>query len=176
MENLTSFQEALKFTLKWEGGYSNDPSDSGGKTNYGVTHFTYKLYRKKKGLAPRDVRLITREEVIDVYRTLYWDASNCDRFPKKIAIAVFDFAVNSGVSRAIRKLQQLVRTPVDGRWGPKSQAALCEHIEQFGVEDLVQQYLWIRQRFFKAIAKGKNRKFLRGWLNRLNDLDKLLLN
>jgi len=31
-----TLKEALKFTLKWEGGFSNDPVDPGGATNRGI--------------------------------------------------------------------------------------------------------------------------------------------
>lgn len=34
---MTPFEEALKHTLGIEGEYSDHPSDSGGKTRYGIT-------------------------------------------------------------------------------------------------------------------------------------------
>ena len=32
-----TFQKALAFTLKWEGGYSNNHNDKGGETRYGIS-------------------------------------------------------------------------------------------------------------------------------------------
>ncbi len=37
MEKDCIFEKALQFTLKWEGGYVDDPADPGGETNYGIT-------------------------------------------------------------------------------------------------------------------------------------------
>jgi len=39
------FECALKFLWPHEGGYSNDPDDHGGATNFGVTHKDYDQYR-----------------------------------------------------------------------------------------------------------------------------------
>lgn len=93
------FQEALRFTLKWEGGYVSHPQDPGGATNMGITQKTYDAYRQKGGLPPRPVREIAREEVEEIYRG-YWAAIDGDKLPRAMAIAAFDAAVNSGIGRA----------------------------------------------------------------------------
>jgi len=38
---MTNYLDFLPFVLQWEGGYVNDPQDSGGATNRGVTYATY---------------------------------------------------------------------------------------------------------------------------------------
>jgi lysozyme family protein len=47
------------------------------------------------------VRDITRDQAIEFYRTEFWLAAGCNKIPAEIAPAVFDFAVNSGVRRAL---------------------------------------------------------------------------
>ncbi|NBV35020.1 MAG: hypothetical protein EBR81_14820 [Proteobacteria bacterium] len=58
---------ALKFVLSQEGGYSNDPADSGGATNFGITHTEYDKNRIERGLPTQSIRLITAEEVRSIY-------------------------------------------------------------------------------------------------------------
>ena len=43
-----NFQACLAFTLKYEGGKSNDPRDPGGRTMEGVTQATYDASHKKR--------------------------------------------------------------------------------------------------------------------------------
>jgi len=68
---------ALKFTLRWEGGYVNHPADPGGATNKGVTKKVYDAYRAGKGLGRNDVRNITDDEVHDIYKHGYWAKAKC---------------------------------------------------------------------------------------------------
>ena len=36
-----NFNKLINFIFESEGGYSNNPYDKGGKTNYGITHSIY---------------------------------------------------------------------------------------------------------------------------------------
>jgi lysozyme family protein len=93
------FQACLAFTLKYEGGRSNDPRDPGGRTMEGVTQATYDACRAKKALGSRDVFAMSAAERDEIYRE-YWDLVNGDALRAGEDLCVFDFAVNSGVARA----------------------------------------------------------------------------
>lgn len=97
-----NFKKALAFTLKWEGGYVNNPDDPGGATNQGITQRTYDLYRKDHNLPPLSVKHIQVPEVEKIYADYYWLPARCESLPLKNAIATFDFAVHSGVRRALK--------------------------------------------------------------------------
>ena len=86
-----SFESALEFTLRWEGGYSNDPSDPGGETKYGIS----KRYHPNV-----DVKNLTIDEAQEIYRMEYWNPSGCDSLPEPLDLIVFDTAVNMGIKRA----------------------------------------------------------------------------
>jgi lysozyme family protein len=145
MDNL---QKALAFTLKWEGGYSNHPSDGGGETMRGVTKAVYDAYRTKKGLTIQSVKLLSDSELYDIYKNQYWTAAGCDKITNvRLAASVFDMAVNSGVARA------------------KKYLALTSDYKKFNDN---------RSAYFEKIAKvnPKLQVFLKGWNNRINDLRK----
>lgn len=159
---MTSFDRALEFVLRAEGGYVNDPLDRGGATNMGVTQKTYDDYRASKGLKPLPVKQITSLEVEDIYRERYWDVCGCDTLPWPVSLVVFDAAVNHGPSRARQILQAAVKIPVDGIIGPRTRAA----IDATPADTLVNSFLWHRLEFYKSISVGDQQKFLRGWLTR----------
>lgn len=112
-----NFQQALTLVLKHEGGYSNHPDDKGGPTNLGVTIGTYRLYVNPNGTID-DLKKLTVAQAGIVYKKEYWDKVNGDSLPSGVDYAVFDFAVNSGVSRAVRYLQLTVGSEADGVMGP----------------------------------------------------------
>ena len=95
-----NFERCLAITLKWEGGYSNNPDDPGGATNLGITQREYDRWRDGKQLHRQSVRLITMDEARAIYRLNYWDAMQCDSLPLGYDLCVFDAAVNSGTGRA----------------------------------------------------------------------------
>jgi lysozyme family protein len=95
-----NFERCLAITLKWEGGYSNHPDDPGGPTMRGVIQREYDTWRKKQGKSKRAVRQIEESELRAIYRTEYWDATNCGDLPAGFDLCVFDAAVNSGAGRA----------------------------------------------------------------------------
>ena len=157
MQNEDAFQKALSFTLRWEGSYNYcDPDDSGGCTMKGITQNTYDEYLTKRRYKTRNVRDIEDSEVEDIYRQHYWYASQANlQATPQLAIALFDFAVNSGPGRAKRYL------------------ANCRK-KNFTPVDVLACYLDSREQFFHQIAKGRNSKFLSGWLNRVKDLRRYL--
>jgi lysozyme family protein len=95
-----NFLTSLKFTLQYEGGYSNHPDDPGGPTNFGITQRVYNTYRTNKKLQVQSVKSITTDEVHEIYQINYWNLCRCDTLPSGVDFAVFDLAVNNGVGRA----------------------------------------------------------------------------
>ncbi|MEH2033236.1 MAG: glycosyl hydrolase 108 family protein, partial [Nostoc sp.] len=145
------FSKALSFTLKWEGGYANNPSDHGGPTNKGITQNTYTSYRSSQGLGFKDVVSISDGEVSEIYRQNYWLATGCDKLSGKLAMCHFDASVNHG--------------------GGTSQNFLSI-AQQGGGSDIDQarRYCNEREKYYYKIAIGDQTQFLNGWLNRLNSL------
>lgn len=113
-----NYPQALKQVLKYEGGYVDHPKDPGGPTNKGVTQAVYDSWRKTQNLPTQSVRNINDSEVAAIYKNLYWDRISGDLLPSGVDFAVFDFAVNSGVSRAAKTLQAVVGVTQDGQIGP----------------------------------------------------------
>lgn len=142
------FEKALKFVLKWEGGFVDHPSDSGGPTNFGITQVTYDSYRVKNKLEFRSVKDISSNEVVQIYKEIYWDATDCDKYEPALAIALFDTAVHSGRRLAKELLAE-------------SQLSWNKLIE-------------LRRSYLRNVGQGKNWIFLKGWMNRLDDLTKYL--
>lgn len=113
-----NYPQALKQVLKYEGGYVDHPKDPGGPTNKGITQAVYDNWRKSQNLSIQSVRAIADSEVAAIYKNLYWDRVSGDLLPSGVDFAVFDFAVNSGVSRAAKTLQAVVGVTQDGVIGP----------------------------------------------------------
>jgi len=113
-----NYAQALKQVLKYEGGYVDHPKDPGGPTNKGVTQAVYDSWQKSQNLPTQSVRNISDATVAAIYKQQYWDRINGDNLPAGVDFAVFDFAVNSGVSRAAKTLQAVVGVTQDGVIGP----------------------------------------------------------
>ena len=74
----TVFDRAMRFVLRWEGGFVNHPNDPGGATNKGVTQNVYHKWLQKHDRSIQDVIHITDEEVHEIYFQNYWKAAKCD--------------------------------------------------------------------------------------------------
>jgi lysozyme family protein len=121
----SSFDRAVAHVLSHEGGFVDHPRDPGGATNFGITRETLSWARGRRASID-DIRLLTREEAISIYRRLYWDTVRADELPPGVDLAVFDLAVNSGPSRAIRMLQKALGVQADGIIGPVTLKAVWE--------------------------------------------------
>lgn len=101
----SNFNDCLARVLKDEGGYTNDPQDPGGPTNYGITLKDVQLYVKKNATAS-DVKALTLDQAKTIYRSKYWNSLDCDNLPSGVDYTCFDYGVNSGLGRPRKALQR----------------------------------------------------------------------
>jgi len=160
------FDECLARVLKHEGGYVNDPLDSGGRTNLGVTQRVWEEFVGHP-VSEADMRALTPEKVGKLYKQRYWDRVSADRLPKGVDYVVFDFAVNAGTGRAIKTLQSAVGSNPDGVIGPRTMAS----VNSFNPKDLVNKYSDERVDFYQGIVARRpdQARFIRGWLRRVEE-------
>jgi lysozyme family protein len=113
-----NFDIAINRVLGNEGGYTPaKPSDPGGETNWGVS---------KRSYPDLDIKNLTREQAVEIYRTDFWNRVNAPDLPECLQFQALDFAVNSGIETAVRKLQDAAGVADDGHWGPVTQAAVAK--------------------------------------------------
>lgn len=163
-ETADRYSRCIPLVLRHEGGYVNHPKDPGGATNKGVTQKTYDGWRDKQGLARQSVRLIADDEVQAIYRRDYWDAVCGDQLPAGVDYAVFDFAVNSGINRASRFLQEVARVPADGKIGPATLAA----VSAMNARDVVNRLCDARMAFLQGLSTFPT--FGKGWTARVDEV------
>lgn len=165
---MDNFPFALRWLLKAEGGYVNNPADKGGATFAGVTAQTYASWRLSQKLPNRPIRDITPEEIEAIYRSRYWTTAKCDQMPGKLACTHFDGSVNIGPGNAARLLQRALGIGEDGNIGPATLAAIAKYEEM----SLVDALLACRQDYYEDIVDRNPGQsvFLKGWENRLNNL------
>jgi len=156
-----NFSSALTHVLKFEGGYSDHPSDPGGATKFGITHAVLTRHRGHQ-VGKAEVKALTKEEAAAIYRADYWEAACCDDLPSGLDLAVFDCAVNQGAGRAKRFLQQAARVTVDGRIGPVTLAA----VRAAPSDALLIEFMARRMRSY-GLLRRLFRTFGLGWSRRL---------
>lgn len=175
---MARYDQALKFTLNWEGGYSNDPLDPGGATMRGITQQTYDSYRKRKGLDPQPVALIADGEVGAIYQR-YWDASSAGAFLHPLSAVMFDTAVNFGPLRAIqfyRDVRGIAPDPSGTTFTPREDIAFVAGRgpdEQRKIAEAIVERR-VKYRHNRVKVKPDQVRFLRGWLNRDNALMRMV--
>lgn len=104
--------------IKIEGGFVDDPRDSGGVTNFGITFKDNAKELGKIGItSPDKMRLLTKEQAEHIYAKKYWDPLGLDtvvQFDERLAEKIFDIGVNMGIGRAGLFVQQLLNALNDG--------------------------------------------------------------
>ena len=145
-----NFDTAFDRLISHEGGYVNDTRDPGGETNWGIS---------KRSYPNVDIKALDRQGAKGIYRCDFWEVLG-NAHPA-ITFQAFDFAVNSGISTALRKLQVVVGVADDGHWGPMSQSALT----RMEVNDVLLRYLGQRLAYMTKLTTFDI--YGRGWSNRI---------
>ena len=154
---------STEWILAHEGGYVNHPDDPGGATNMGVIQTTYDAWRQRKKREPQSVRYITKDEVIAIYKDQYWDKVWGDYLPNGVDYAMYDFAINSGPSRATKFMQSLLGVKEDGVMGNVTLAAIKakNNIEQLLIDYNFKRWNWLKTlRHWSTFGKGWTRRVM----------------
>ncbi len=187
-----NFSIANKFTADWEGGLSDDKYDRGGITNYGVSIVFLKECVQKNidtvksfgitnlPVTRETIKGLTKAQAAALFRWRFWSSLHLDDMPLKLAVLLYDAAVNHGPNRSVRFAQQAynmgttygTKLVVDGILGPLTRDAL----KKTDTPVLHKNMLFCREDFYYAIVNNDRtqEKFLKGWLNRVSDLRRYL--
>lgn len=163
--------------LAIEGGYVDDPEDSGGETNFGITVPVAREYGYEG-----DMRDLPRELAFAIYAERYWHALSLDdieRLSPAIAEELADTGVNQGIDRAAIFLQRSLNVlnkrgslyqdiTVDGDVGSKTVNALRAYLrirKQDGQTVLLRMLNALQGAFYVELAerREKDEKFVFGW-------------
>jgi lysozyme family protein len=135
----------------------------------GVIQRVYDGYRERKGQARQTVRLITEDELRDIYRGNYWRLVSADQLPAGLDLAVFDFGVNSGPARAVRYLQACLGVVQDGHMGP----ATVQAANRADAAEMVAALCNARRKFVRQIRTYP--VFGKGWERRIMGVEAVAL-
>jgi lysozyme family protein len=158
-----NWDASFEMVLKHEGGYVNDPRDPGGRTNLGVTQRAWEAYLNRS-VTEAEMRALTPDTVKPFYKTMYWDKIKGDQLSNGVDYAAYDLAVNSGVGRAAKYLQEIAGVVADGAIGPKS----LEAIKACNPKELVDALCDMRLAFLKRLPTFET--FGKGWSRRVAEV------
>jgi lysozyme family protein len=169
----------LSDLLRVEGGYTFNPNDAGGETNFGITKAT----ANANGYTG-SMKDMTKGQALSIYQQQYFYKPGFDKVAAvlpSVAGELFDTGVNMGVSVASKFLQRALNAlngqakfypdiTVDGQIGPGTIAALNGLIAKRGAEDtetvLHKALNCLQGARYIELAEGRaaNEEFLFGWL------------
>jgi len=157
------FCRAVEMVLRHEGGYVYDPADPGGETKYGIS---------KRSYPQLDIRNLTREQAVEIYRRDWWDRYGYDRIKSlDVAAKVFDLAVNMGPAAAHKCLQRALHAcgqrhvTIDGVLGPQTIGA-ANNVRPRAM--LLAALRAEAAAYYRHLVERRPelRRFEQGWLNR----------
>jgi len=126
---MASFEKAFVKTIKYEGGYVNNPNDKGGETYMGVSRKYHPnlhmweiiddLKKQFKGKTLNDMlrnNTVVQNDVKSVYKNGYWIPLDLDSMhSQSVANQFFDNAINCGVKATIKIMQRVAGMKETGR-------------------------------------------------------------
>jgi lysozyme family protein len=171
-----NYKTFVPFVLRWEGGVVNDKSDSGGLTNKGITFTTYSaLARSVLKQEPTKANFLNMTATdAELMVKHFWNkaTNNNSINSQKIAESVTSWFWGTGRT-GLMNFQRLLNNKfkagltVDGVIGNQT----VSKVNSINADKLFIEMIKARKQFFIALAdkRPKDKKFLNGWLNRLND-------
>jgi len=103
------FDIAFEHLMDNEGGYSNDPVDSGGKTIYGIASKYHKAWFDTVYTAYKSRNIEAAKDLAKkFYKSKFWDDGYDKIRESSLAFRLFDFGVNAGVKRSVKIFQKCV--------------------------------------------------------------------
>jgi lysozyme family protein len=145
------------------GGYTNDPDDSGGATKWGIS---------QKAFPDVDIKALTYKDAVEIYFNIFWNPLY-DFIPDEVlAFKIFDLGVLFGKKAVVRNLQRALlkykTLAIDGVFGPMTLTAVITCIAKGELIEVREDFLHrMRNRVF-WLTLVKNWKYKKGWLNRIN--------
>lgn len=159
--------------LNHEGGYQDDPEDSGNWTSgqIGVGALKGTNFGISAAEFPNlDIKNLTREDAINLYIEGYWKSLYSQIESQVVADKLADMGVLFGVGEAVKVLQRTLQpyfsTTIDGDFGPETLSAVNRSEEN----SLLQAYktALVAMTFQIGAAHPEKRKNIAGWGRRIN--------
>ena len=164
---MADYRKLKPFILKWEGGYVNDKDDLGGATNKGVTLATFRSVYGQ-GKTANDLRNMTDQQWETIFKKHFWDKWRADEIEdQSVANILVDWLWASG-SYGIKIPQRVLGVTVDGIVGAKTIAAVNAKDGKSFFKEVRQERIDFIDRICNS--RPQNKKFKKGWLNRINAL------
>jgi lysozyme family protein len=176
---MAKFEDAIPTILRHEGKFTNNPKDSGGATNYGISL----RYLEELGLDINgdgkvdaiDIRNLSEADAIALYQG-EWDALNLFNInDQPVATKTFDISVNMGRTRAVNLLRNAigalkVACPIEGPGVIRfATTNLVNTLDAFKLYSrLREQQAAYYTRLYNS-NPDKFGEFIQGWLNRAYD-------
>lgn len=174
---LSMREKIINHILETEGGFVDDPSDSGGPTKFGITQSVAREFGYN-GL----MEDLPRETAFAIYSRHYWHAVRADELlvvSAKITEEIVDTGVNLGPGTAVKFLQRVLNVfnlranlyddlLLDGQMGPKTFSAFKECYRTRGESVIMLALNCLQGAYYIALAERhpKNERFVCGWLTK----------
>lgn len=165
---MANFSKAVEQVLIHEGGFVDHPMDKGGATNWGITQKTYENY-VGRSVTTDEIRNMPRGNAVEIYKTQYWDKVSGDNISNYgVAFAIFDQAVNRGISSASKQAQRVLGIYPDGIIGKETIARL----NAYDAKTFITQYVDMSKAFYQSLVDRNPSQivFLKGWMHRADSL------
>ncbi|QQO90654.1 hypothetical protein pEaSNUABM42_00170 [Erwinia phage pEa_SNUABM_42] len=176
-----SMEGIIAAKVNIEAGYVNNPNDLGGPTNFGITQAT----ARENGYTG-DMRNLTRQMALDIYKKGWWDRMRLDRilaWNPLLADRMFDFGINAGRANCIKSLQRILNVlnrqgklyadiDADGGIGPATMTALEGFLKARGLDGFNRLMFALTSHqvsYYTEISEKRvqNEEFTYGWYDRV---------